>query len=357
MSPAAESVSTIPDNLKYDYAIFIGRFQPFHIPHSKALKNGLARARKVVVVLGSHRSAPNIRNSWDAEIREKMIMLSVGSEASRVIVTQCRDHKYLDNLWVTEVQQKVHQVVNNDFEEEYPDKTESPRVCLIGNHKDYTSNYLDMFPQWSFEGDYYKDDVSATDIRNSYFSGNDKWKDLVAPPVADYLEKMKDTQLYSHLSAEYQWVQEYDGTKYPLQHMTVDGVIVQSGHVLVVRRRLMPGKGQIALPGGFVQSHETAENAVLREIKEETRIQVQKKDLRSRIVDTHFFDEPNRSVRGRTFTLAYLIRLPDSSSLPRVKGDDDAERAFWLPLGELFMREDEFFEDHLHIISMFVNRF
>ncbi|MGI8786727.1 MAG: NUDIX domain-containing protein [Pyrinomonadaceae bacterium] len=138
--------------------------------------------------------------------------------------------------------------------------------------------------------------------------------------------------------------------------VTTDAVVVQSGHVLVIRRGFPPGKGLLALPGGFLAPDSTLEDNAIRELKEETNIKVPAQVLRGSIKNSHAFDYPERSQRGRTVTFAYHIELEPSlkDGLPHVKGGDDAAKAFWLPLSALGEKEDEFFEDHLHIIKFFL---
>ncbi len=46
----------------YAYALVIGRFQPFHNAHAQLLQQAFAQAYHVIVALGSHRVAPNIKN-------------------------------------------------------------------------------------------------------------------------------------------------------------------------------------------------------------------------------------------------------------------------------------------------------
>jgi bifunctional NMN adenylyltransferase/nudix hydrolase len=123
-----------------------------------------------------------------------------------------------------------------------------------------------------------------------------------------------------------------------------------------VRRRVHPGKGLLALPGGFLKEDATLEDSMLRELKEETQIKVPAQVLRGSIKTSRAFDYPDRSTRGRTITFAYHIELEPSlkDGLSRVKGGDDAARAFWLPLSALGEKEDEFFEDHIHIIRYFL---
>jgi bifunctional NMN adenylyltransferase/nudix hydrolase len=112
----------------------------------------------------------------------------------------------------------------------------------------------------------------------------------------------------------------------------------------------------LALPGGFLAPDQTLEDSMIRELKEETQIKVPAQVLRGSIKNSHAFDYPERSQRGRTVTFTYFIELEPSlkDGLPRVKGGDDAAKAFWLPLSALGEKEDEFFEDHIHIIRYFL---
>ncbi|MCR2346213.1 NUDIX domain-containing protein, partial [Salmonella enterica] len=62
--------------------------------------------------------------------------------------------------------------------------------------------------------------------------------------------------------------------KYDPTFVTSDACIIQSGHVLVIRRGALPGKGLIALPGGFVKSKQTLLMAAIIEAIEETGLKL-----------------------------------------------------------------------------------
>ena len=58
--------------------------------------------------------------------------------------------------------------------------------------------------------------------------------------------------------------------RYENPALTVDAVWIRSGKVLLVRRGKPPFRGFWAFPGGFVELHETVEEALVRELREET---------------------------------------------------------------------------------------
>jgi bifunctional NMN adenylyltransferase/nudix hydrolase len=106
----------------------------------------------------------------------------------------------------------------------------------------------------------------------------------------------------------------------------------------------------MALPGGFLNQDETIVKGIIRELKEETAINLNRSLLESSIRSVHVFDNPGRSLRGRTITHAAYIPL-NFKILPEVKGSDDAEVAMWVPFADLAKNRDQVFEDHIDIIS------
>lgn len=345
---------------KYDYGIVIGRFQPFHLAHQLLIKHSLSLAEKVIIILGSARSAPDIKNPFTPQMRGEIIRACFPQEENCLVFRAVRDYPYNDHIWTAEIQNVVRETIEDD-------EKEHPSIALLGFFKDRSSYYLNLFPQWTFEELYTSDkkllQVTATKIRESFFAGSDDaWREFVPETVARYLEVFRTTEFFAPLKAEYEYIKKYKedtsfvGVPFAPTFLTTDAVVVQSGHVLVVRRRVHPGKGLMALPGGFLAADATLEDSAIRELKSETQIRVPVPVLKGSIKASHVFDHPNRSQRGRTVTFAYYIELEPSmkDGLPHVKGGDDASKAFWLPLSALSEKEDEFFEDHLHIIKYFL---
>lgn len=339
----------------FDFLVFIGRFQPFHLGHHSVIQEALNQATRVIVLIGSSHQPRSIRNPWNFSEREQQIQQCFAPEQrARIITLPLMDDLYNDRNWVTRVQQSVNGVVSL-----YPPHIgrESPRIGLIGYEKDHTSYYLAMFPQWSSVNAQAVKGLSSTPLREAYFLEGQLPQDKVPAATLEWLRQFQTTQPYRDIVAEWAFIKDYqrgwECAPYPPTFVTVDAVVVQSGHVLLVERRARPGIGLMALPGGFLNDQEKLRDAVIRELREETRIKVPAPVLTGSITRAEVFDSPYRSSRGRTITHAYLIELkPDANGLPKVKGGDDARQAFWQPLGEL--NPEYLFEDHFHIIKTLI---
>lgn len=381
---------------EYNVAVFIGRFQPFHNQHLQVVKKALEIADKVLIIIGSHRVAPDIKNPFSYEERVEMIKASlldrtitshtgIGNDVaihhtsveirdglSRIEFIPVRDYYYNDNLWLAEIQQKTVSFIKP-----------GDNVCLMGAYKDASSYYLNLFPQWEFYPINQASYMNATDVRDCMFDRNgelmgwnvyqpdtaykslyewqiNKIKEMVPEKMFTWFQQnFFRTEKYHNLVVEYAMLKDYktkwNKAPFPPIFVTVDGVVVCNGHVLVVKRKFNPGKGLFALPGGFLKQSESIESSMLRELKEETAIKVNKLELKNAIKENKVFDYPGRSLRGRTITHAYHITLTNKD-LPELKSGSDAEQVQWMPIVEVYQNEGSFFEDHFHIIQYFLQR-
>ena len=333
-----------------DALVFIGRFQPFHNGHKAVIDAALEQAKEVVVVVGSSFAARNIRNPFTFEERKAMIKAVFPSD--RVLVVPVSDYPYDDNKWVNAIQKIVDATIPH-----------AQDVGLIGHSKDSTSYYLNIFPRWKNHVEVPNvDGINATDIRKHLFGGEngELFNSALPEQVKDVIREVflkgdQGTPVYKTLVDEHLMIRRYKeawkAAPFPPTFMTVDAVVIQSGHILLVKRGDMPGKGLWALPGGFLNQDEKMLDGAIRELKEETKIKVPVPVLKGSIKDSKTFDAPNRSSRGRTITQAFLIDL-GVGELPKVKGSDDAEKAFWVPFNQV--KQEKMFEDHAHIISHFI---
>ena len=342
--------------MDFDYLVFIGRFEPFHNGHMLVVDCALEQAARLIVVIGSAGRPRTIKNPWTAPERAEMIRAALGSHADRVAITSVGDHPYNENAWICAVQAQVAAAVQASGGDA------TARIGLIGRDKDETSYYLREFPQWPLIDVQRAEALSATEMRHHFFTGDAGGRVLLKANMPEsvfgVLEAFRAGSLaYPRLVEEYAFIRKYKAAWADAPHapvfVTVDAVVVHSGHVLLVRRGAAPGKGLWALPGGFVEQDETLETAVLRELKEETRVKLPLPVLRGALQGRAVFDAPDRSLRGRTITHAFHFAFP-SGELPAVKGGSDASRARWVRLAEALAMGEQFFEDHLDIVRHFV---
>ena len=136
---------------------------------------------------------------------------------------------------------------------------------------------------------------------------------------------------------------------YPPVFVTVDVAIHWNNSILLIKRRDYPGKGKWALPGGFLDGNETIRDAALRELKEETDIEVN--DVWMDEKDPIVIDTPNRDPRGRYITHVFPFQIWDKDWRPEPIAGDDAEYVEWVSVPAIRkMSKDEFFADHHNIL-------
>ncbi len=128
--------------------------------------------------------------------------------------------------------------------------------------------------------------------------------------------------------------------QYPRPAYTADTIIFCKDEILLIRRGNEPYKDMWALPGGFVNEGETSAEAAVRELQEETGVNIG--------VDTihlvGIYDTIGRDPRGWTISAAYAVSI---DSKPMVGGYDDAAEAMWFSIKNL----PELAFDHKKIIS------
>jgi 8-oxo-dGTP diphosphatase len=98
--------------------------------------------------------------------------------------------------------------------------------------------------------------------------------------------------------------------------------------VLLIKRKYPPFKDSWAIPGGFVLEEESLEQAVQRELQEETGIEV------NYLEQLYSFGEPKRDPRQRIISIAYFA-LVKSMAYQQLKASTDAEDAQWFSINKL----------------------
>lgn len=341
------------DTPRNQIGVLIGRFQPFHNGHALLLRQALETAQRVIIVLGTSFHARSPKNPFTWQERAAMIAATLSEgDRERVSYVAVRDY-YDDRRWAHAVQKAVT-----------ASAASSGKIVLVGYFKDSSSYYLNLFPHWELRTVDNPPDIDATRIRQVLFEAEDVGVSLSAvaewlpTPVRQYLKAWTILGHYPKLVEDHRKICAYrDAWKaapYAPVFVTVDAVVKTREHVLLVQRKGFPGKGQWALPGGFLDQHERLLEGAVRELQEETEIGLLPSTLVDALVDVKVFDHPRRSLRGRTITHAHLFDLK-MDSLPDVQAADDAALAQWVPINALLAMEDQFFEDHFHILDEFLH--
>ncbi len=129
---------------------------------------------------------------------------------------------------------------------------------------------------------------------------------------------------------------------YPRPAVTVDAAVLvkqnKQWFILLIERKHDPYKGCYALPGGFVEEDETLEEAITRELQEETNLTL------NNMQQFRAYSRPDRDPRGRTISVIFTSIL---DTLTAAVAGDDAAAVKWFPLDQL----PELAFDHEEIVA------
>jgi len=135
---------------------------------------------------------------------------------------------------------------------------------------------------------------------------------------------------------------------WPRPMVTTDAIVFAfidgQAKILLIKRGNEPFKGKWALPGGFIGMDEELEDAVVRELAEETGLE------NIALEQFHTFGKCGRDPRGRQITIAYM---GIAAKPGKIKGGDDAAEAKWFDIEKL--PEDLAF-DHKDVIRQAIKK-
>ena len=118
--------------------------------------------------------------------------------------------------------------------------------------------------------------------------------------------------------------------RYPHPAVTADCIVFacqnEKTQVLLIKRGSEPCKDMWALPGGFMNIDESAEEAAIRELKEETGIDVKE------VTQVGAYSKVDRDPRERVITIAFYTVIDNPV---KAVGQDDAKQAEWFTLDNL----------------------
>lgn len=341
----------------YNISVFIGRFQPFHKGHLHNILVALEHSERIIINVGSSFNASNIKNPFSFEQRKQMIEQDldfVGVDLAKVEIEPLADFFYQEQKWEEALRSNVKKHI-----------CEGDSVAIAGHIKDSSSYYIESFPEWGYiPVENYKS-YNATDFRKSFYEG-EILSDYMCSEDEDFgthnfLKEFIATERYQYLLMENNYVTSYKKSwqtaPYKPNLVTVDALVIVNNHILLVQRDNFPGKNLWALPGGFLENDETIAQAMVRELSEETNIDLTIEQLAIAKRTDCVFDYPGRSVRGRTISHTGLYVFDDWYTLPKIKAADDAKDVKWFHMDSIIENMcDKMLEDHHQIITVLLEK-
>ena len=174
----------------------------------------------------------------------------------------------------------------------------------------------------------------------------------------EYYETMADE------SAFLAWYKTQDLPKYETPSVTADMVaycfVEGQIKLLVIKRKAHPYQNKYALVGGFVDKHEDAYQACIREVKEEVGLEIPLEKVEQLMT----VSTPGRDPRGWVITIAHLVYLP-AIAVDQAQAGDDAKEVTFLDVdfktrsfrnGEQLLTSEDFAFDHYQILLESIKR-
>lgn len=334
-----------------DLCIVIGRFSPFHNGHYDFLKAASDKFTNVLVLVGSDRRSRNLYIPWNLEERSNMFRLAF---PNLVGIEGIRDYPYPyeNKKWINQVE---------DIVEHYSDKkTDIHIACNEAGMADGTTPYIKFFPKWKLFPVATQNSVNATVVRELYFNQTiyghpvaDRAKDmLLRNLVPDHtyweLHGFRNTYEFTELEETYHKACESRAMFGEGPHLCTDMLITCGKKVLLVTRKNIPGRGLLAMPGGYLEKGLTLEQNALKELREETGLgsAYAPKKLPAPVQ----YDAVHRSGNGNR-NVTHVYRHKIRGSLPLVQGGDDAAKADWYDIKEVMQAPEHFHDDHFFILE------
>ena len=117
---------------------------------------------------------------------------------------------------------------------------------------------------------------------------------------------------------------------YPDQPVAgVGAIIIKEGEIALIKRGNEPARGKWTIPGGLVELGESPEQAVVRETREETGLEVDNPSLMD-VVSNVDLDEEGK-IKYHYVIIDYLVHVKAG----KAEAASDAEELRWVPLDKV----------------------
>lgn len=347
-------------NVDNTLAVVIMRAQLPTEAHFKLIEEAKTVGKKVIVLLGSTNRNVSFKNPFNFYQRVAMLKSGMTDMASSVefVPTPDLPNGNDDRKWRKFIRKTVKHYMRRHFE--------FKQTVLVAHEKDDSSYYVKSFPEFGLHLVHSFGDYNATDLREILFGASsytpeqivnllgDATREGVKRFLVNYIEEDKPFG-YKYVCEQREIInaykQPYINLPYEPTWLTGDAFVKCGDYILLVKRKDGKyGGGQWAIPGGHVNTYETVDEAITRELIEETTIDVPKRALRNSYVGKLSFEAKGRDERGdfKTTVGIHEIDPLQHGGLPKVKGADDVELALWVHIDEI----KTLFLDHNDIVEM-----
>ena len=323
-------------------AVIIGRFQPLHNGHIALINQAVKDNDNVLVLVGSCNKERDFNNPFTVDQRIQMLANVYEGDGFDAPMVRGLKDKPSDDEWVQEVVANVNQV------EEDPSK-----VILYTSEKDsdfYSENFIYNTCVKDSDG------INATDIRANLYSP------LLRVTIAlDNVPKENHALLLGLPSEFYKAFHDEKescviGKREAIQshkfgnpiEPVCHAAVLWRGKILLVKRESIRGKGQWAIPGGFMEREETTRSAALRELKEETGV-----DLMSLRVKemAQAVEENIDDLSVRTIGINYLYLVDPTEEIAVDLDTNECSDYQWVESSTLLTEQINLFYNHTVILQ------
>lgn len=195
--------------------------------------------------------------------------------------------------------------------------------------------------------------------KNSNAEIINKWRKVINNNDHHFKNYAEEKHYYEQEASEEEflkWYTQQDEKNYPKPSVTADFVAFRFNktnnnlQILLVKRKANPFRNKWALPGGFLQKDESIEQALIREVKEETNLVIN--ENQTQLLPA--ISTPNRDPRRWVITNPSLVMLSPDDAQNATPGDDAKETKWFnvkLDRNEQVIINANLAFDHIDIIK------